>query len=995
LNDDVPNLFDSHDSPNTQNTPYINESELNDFYYSQGASSINIIHINCRSIKKNFRELVTLVDLLSRPLSIIAVTETWLNPQNEDTYSIPGYKFISSSHAEKLGGGVGIFINTDFSYKLRPDLNRMTSYIECLFIEILQQSKPNVLVGCVYRPPNTDLDLFNSEILLLSSKTDSGKKKIVLLAGDFNLDLIKEGQHAPTAEFLNNLASYSFLPVIHNPTRVSDSSATLLDNIFVNTCQYKMSSAVVYSNISDHFPIALRLETSLVKNIAPKIVKKRIYDKDSLALFYSELSYPENWSDAYDLCLVNANTSAAYESFHKRYVAIFNKCFPEKTMKLSHRLTPRQPWMSKGLVRSCLKKSKLYGIYKKSGIEGDKNNYMTYKKKLEHLLNNAEKSYYFEKIKCLSGNMHKTWKLIGERTGKVQREDIVGSFIVDGVTITDKNEIVEKFNEFIVNIGSQLAASIQPSNLHFSNYLKQTYMNSFVLFPTNAMEVINIVSALQNKQSFGFDCIPVNIMKSCISYIAEPIAVIINSSLDTGVFPDILKVAKVCPIFKSGDKSDFQNYRPISVLPSFSKIFEKVVQNRLLSYLHNNDILCKNQFGFRKKHSAYMALIDMYDKISLAIDKNESSIGIFIDLSKAFATLDHNILLKKLEHYGIRGKALDWFKSYLYNRKQCVSLNGVMSDFKSVIYGVPQGSILGPLLFILYINDIANCSVRLMFILFADDTNLFFSCKDLAHLFHNVNTELEKLSVWFRANKLSLNVKKTNYILFGLKHMPAGVTYNVSIDGQAVERVEYTKFLGVFIDEKLNWKKHIEHIASKISKGIGAMGRVRNIVPNKALLMLYYALVYPYLTYCNIVWGSACISSLTKLVSLQNRAIRLITRSPFRSSCNPLFASLKLLKLIDIVKFQTAQFMFKVKYHLLPPSCMHYVTVSNPQRPHVTRKNPYFVLIGCRTVVRENSIHIYGPKLWDSLPRDIQDAISISSLKRIMLEFVCNSYISS
>ena len=476
-----------------------------------------------------------------------------------------------------------------------------------------------------------------------------------------------------------------------------------------------------------------------------------------------------------------------------------------------------------------------------------------------------------KKIKCLSGNMHKTWKLIGELTGKVQREDIVGSFIVDGVTITDKNEIVEKFNEYFVNIGSQLAASIQPSNLHFSNYLKQTYMNSFVLFPTNAMEVINIVSALQNKQSFGFDCIPVNIMKSSISYIAEPIAVIINSSLDTGVFPDILKVAKVCPIFKSGDKSDFQNYRPISVLPSFSKIFEKVVQNRLLSYLHNIDILCKNQFGFRKKHSAYMALIDMYDKISLAIDKNESSIGIFIDLSKAFDTLDHNILLKKLEHYGIRGKALDWFKSYLYNRKQCVaSLNGVMSDFKSVIYGVPQGSILGPLLFILYINDIANCSVCLMFILFADDTNLFFSCKDLAHLFHNVNTELEKLSVWFRANKLSLNVKKTNYILFGLKHMPAGVTYNVSIDGQAVERVEYTKFLGVFIDEKLNWKKHIEHIASKISKGIGAMGRVRNIVPNKALLMLYYALVYPYLTYCNIVWGSACISSLTKLVSAKS-----------------------------------------------------------------------------------------------------------------------------
>jgi hypothetical protein len=291
-----------------------------------------------------------------------------------------------------------------------------------------------------------------------------------------------------------------------------------------------------------------------------------------------------------------------------------------------------------------------------------------------------------------------------------------------------------------------LAASIQPASTHFLNYLKNNYLESFVLYPTDANEIIRIASCLDNKQSSGFDGIPVNIMKSTAHFIAEPISAIINSSMDTGIFPDALKIAKVCPVFKDGDKSIFQNYRPISVLPSFSKVFEKVIFNRLLHYLDLRNILCNSQYGFRKNHSTFMSLIDMYDRISLAVDKIEFSIGIFIDLSKAFDTLDHCILLRKLEHYGIRGVALDWFKSYLSNRTQCVALNGVTSSFKTITYGVPQGFILGPLLFILYINDIVNCSDLLLFILFADDTNLFFSCSDIKQLFTTGNIELAKVS---------------------------------------------------------------------------------------------------------------------------------------------------------------------------------------------------------------------------------------------------------
>jgi hypothetical protein len=281
----------------------------------------------------------------------------------------------------------------------------MCSFIESIFIEITQRGKANVLIGCIYRPPNSDIDLFNIEIVTLLSKIDGEMKKLALLAGDYNLDLIKQAKHAPTAEFLNNLTSFCFFPVISNPTRISDFSATLIDNNFINRTKHKMSSAVVHSTISDHLPIALHLETSLITNITPKSVKKRIYDKDSLAHFSLELSRSENWADVYYKCQTNGNTSAAYESFHKKYVDIFEKCFPEKIIKLSHRLTPRHPWMTKRLVRSCLKKSKLYGIYRKTRSETDKSKYIAYKNKLVHLLNTAEKSYYFEKIKSLPGNL--------------------------------------------------------------------------------------------------------------------------------------------------------------------------------------------------------------------------------------------------------------------------------------------------------------------------------------------------------------------------------------------------------------------------------------------------------------------------------------------------------------------------------------------------------------------------------------------------------------
>ena len=321
---------------------------------------------------------------------------------------------------------------------------------------------------------------------------------------------------------------------------------------------------------------------------------------------------------------------------------------------------------------------------------------------------------------------------------------------------------------------------------------------------------------------------------------------IFNLSLSTGTVPHNMKTAEVIPIYKKSDSNLFSNYRPVSLLPSFSKILERLVFDRCVSYLDTHEILNDKQFGFRPKHSTYMAIAQLVDKINTAVEKNETTIGVFLDLSKAFDTIDHNILLHKLEHYGFRGIVLDWFKSYLSSRNQYVSYNNCKSDLREIVCGVPQGSILGPLLFILYVNDITNASNVLDFLLFADDTTIVYSHKDINSKTDVVNKELNEVSNWFKANKLSVNASKTNYMVLGTPHMTSLKTcenFNIVLDNTVLERVKCTKFLGVLIDECLTWKNHIDCISKTISRNTGVMNKLKFIIPSRILKTLYYTLI--------------------------------------------------------------------------------------------------------------------------------------------------------
>ena len=338
-------------------------------------------------------------------------------------------------------------------------------------------------------------------------------------------------------------------------------------------------------------------------------------------------------------------------------------------------------------------------------------------------------------------------------------------FKINDIITSDKKRICNGFNDFYINVGNNLAQKIPNSTKTPKDFVKDCNPNSMFVDSVSKEDVVKIVASLKSA-SAGWDGISLNIVKSSFISIVEPLTHYMNLSLMNGIVPDELKIARVIPLFKSGDITLFSNYRPVSVLPLFSKILERLMYARLLSFINNSKLLYKFQFGFREGHSPELALIYLIDKISNSLENGEYVLGVFLDCSKAFNTVNHEILFEKLEMYGVRGIALNWFKSYLKNRYQYVVYNGERSDKKRITCGVPQGSILGPLLFLLYINDLANVSEKLFALLFADDSNMFLSGKNVDELVNSMNIEMEKVTDWLNVNKLSLNLKKTHYMIF-------------------------------------------------------------------------------------------------------------------------------------------------------------------------------------------------------------------------------------
>ena len=437
-------------------------------------------------------------------------------------------------------------------------------------------------------------------------------------------------------------------------------------------------------------------------------------------------------------------------------------------------------------------------------------------------------------------------------------------------------------------------------------------------------EIITEIMALPSNKSYGLYSCPSKLLKRTRHVLCVPLVKILNSSIERGIYPEKLKITKVVPIFKSDDETDTSNYRPISLLSIFTRIFEKLMHKRLSSYLDINKIICESQFGFRRQHSTEHAILDIISRIQSYMDKKLFSCGVFIDLSKAFDTVDHDILLGKLNHYGIRDVVNKWFASYLKGRFQTTKIKNSISEKREIMYGVPQGSVLGPLLFLVYLNDICNSSNLLDFFLFADDTNLLYVDRSLKNLEITVNKELAKVSDWLIANKLTLNIKKSNFVIFRPRQKKLTPQPTIKLFDSNSQRLvtldckNYVKYLGILIDDHLSWKYHIDHIATKISKTVGIIARLRHFVPFSILTNLYRSLILPYLSCGIVAWGRAAKSHISKLLILQNRALRLMHFADKQQHAIPFFLDSNFLPIQMVYFEKIASLMNDVSNRIVP-----------------------------------------------------------------------------
>ena len=465
-----------------------------------------------------------------------------------------------------------------------------------------------------------------------------------------------------------------------------------------------------------------------------------------------------------------------------------------------------------------------------------------------------------------------------------------------------------KLNSHFVSEGNKFKY-LPNTTATFTKYLHHDVKETFVVLEAHKVEIENLIDELEINKVTGYDeisCKILKILKHCTSH---HLCNLYNEALTKGIFPDVLKIAKIVPLFKKGDRTNPLNYRPISLLSHVSNIFETLLYRRLINFLNKHTIISNCHFGFRKNYSTILAMNDLCENILQMKQKDKHISLMFLDLSKAFDSVNHGILIKKLEFYGFKGIIGKLLESYLYNRKQYIKCNGVKSDISNIKCGGPQGSVLGPLLFLLFINDLPLCS-RLDSRLFADDAVLYSLAKNLNELELTMNVELQKVSEWLKANMLTLNYSKTAHILISSSKQNSQLldTFNINIDGNNINRVNKINYLGVFIDDKLNWQPHIEYLCKKSSKISGMIYKVRKYMGNKLLLsQLYYALAHSHIHYGITVWGTATKKHLNSLYATQNRLLRAIFFSGPRVKLFSLYTKCEVLPIPMLSKHKVAK----------------------------------------------------------------------------------------
>ena len=922
------------------NCSYFDESKLVQKF--KACKNLKFLSWNLGSLPSKFDEFKGYVSHLQHNdifFDVFCIQETFsiIDP---DLFKLPNYNFVYTCRKRGKGGGIGIYIHERHRFNIINDLSLFEDNLfESLTIKIDTDQKKSFNISCVYRPntpiqgmsTNDQLDYFIDKMSNLQA-TMSSYRGDSFIIGDFNLDLLKFETHIKTNEFIENSLTNGFLPLITKPTRVTHASCTLIDNILSNTCNNTLESGVILNSISDHFPI-FHVTCQTQKKEKPKSFISRDITTEKINQFNEMLSM-----NIWENVLNDLNPQSSFDKFYEEFDSAFNLYFPIREVRFNKNIHKIEGFMTGGLMISRLKKLELGSIFSKNKTEENNIAYTTYRDIYNKAIKDAKKIFYREQLDQNKDDLRKTWQTLRKVISKSNdKTSCIDEIKVNDTSYTNNNDISNKFNDYFTSIANE----INPSPLNPCDFIPETD-SIFRLREINIHVLIKLVKKMDNKKSSDMFGLSNCLLKQIINSIAVPLVHIINQSIKTGQIPSQLKIAKVLPIFKYSnnskmDKCNPGNYRPISLLPIFSKLLEKIVSEQLTRYLEFNQIIYEHQYGFQAKKSTLHPMIHLLNYLGQAKNEKLITIGVFCDLAKCFDTISHSILLRKLEKIGIQGLELEWFKNYLNNRNQFVYTNGEKSNLLGINKGVPQGSILGPILFLIYINDIKNCT-SLMTLLFADDSNFLISGKNLNEIVEILNIELKNICDWFRCNEMSLNPTKTKFMIFNKREDTINwEEIDIKLDFNNVNEndinkirnlgyinqnsdIPAVKFLGVYIDPQLNFKYHIEYLRKKISRSMYLINRVKNLLCKKSLETLFHSFINSHLMFCLPAWSCGLESSTNPLAVLQKKAIRIINRSAYNDHTPPLFKEIKVLPLKELAIYTKLLFFYDFIRWKLPNS---------------------------------------------------------------------------
>jgi hypothetical protein len=941
---------------------------------------MNVFSMNIQSLRNKLTDFTTFVQQTPLKFHVIVLSETHLRQNELSHFNLPGYAAEHCVRESGRFGGVSIFVRKDFSpfnliHKLDVEMNNS------LLIKLLNF---DIHIAAFYHCRDSIFDNFLDRLDFVLDNYSN-----CYVFGDFNIDMCKLSSDSKVKAYhdLVQANGFIFLNSFSSDmaTRVDTrrNTATCIDHILTDAIFYSQNLTFTVSIdelFGDHKSLLLS-----------------VYDPDetscTLKNFYNVKCVDH--AKIISQNLLSSLSTSNFSSFESQLKSVMD----DNTKILRFKERFNKPFMNLQTLNFITIKNNYFKLLRKyPQCVKVQERFKYYRNLVTKKVTMLKKDFYHKKFQKCADNPKETWRNINNilRNTDSNSSCSIQSIRINDIVVNNQSQIVDGFNHYFVDSVDEIHNSLSIDlNVCETIYASEYYHIShpFDLSLSTPQEILDILSSLSSSNAEDRNGFSNALFKKYKLALHEHLATLINAYLHDNLFPDCIKTAKVSPLFKTGDKTLLKNYRPIAILPICSKIFEGVLLNRIEEHLSSNELLCKYQFGYTKKSSCESAVLHVMNQIYQNLENKQVTAALFIDLTKAFDCLHHPLLLLKLRKMGFSENFLTLMTSYLSNRFQYVQLENTTSSLVPITKGVFQGSKLAATLFIIYINSIFNLPLNGKLFLYADDITIVYKANDRNDLKLRMEYDLQVLDIWLTCHYMRMNTAKTNYILF---HGKTRLDYftqnalNIKLNDQLINRVDCFKYLGLWIDEELNFHRHVEHVKSKIIPMTFAIRRIRPVISQNTALRLYFAHIYPHLLYMNPFWNIVSDNYMKILAVAQRKCLRFIYNRYSFSPSSELFSE-SILPLEKLNEYNNLLLAFKISKNLLVNNTD--LTLVGDRRSYNTRQNNHFYVENYRTRFGFANFFTRGLIAYNSLDARLKNIHFIGRFKRELKHLLLNEYL--